>query len=150
MRASRATGRGEDPYVYSTQDYLATLPSFLLYFVAALILSGLFLLIYLFVTPHRELSLIRQGNTAAAASLSGALIGFVLPLASVIQSSLSIIDMLVWGGVALVVQVLVFVVLRLCFPELVRQIEEDHLGPALMLAGFSVAVGILNAACMTY
>ena len=136
--------------MYASQGYLATLPSFLLYFAAALILFGLFLLIYLFVTPHRELSLIRQGNTAAAASLSGALIGFVLPLASVIQSSLSVLDMLVWGGVALVVQVLVFVVLRLGFPELVRQIEEDHLGPALMLAGFSVAVGMLNAACMTY
>jgi putative membrane protein len=136
--------------VYSSQDYLATLPSFLIYFAVALILFGLFLLIYLFVTPHRELALIRQGNVAAAASLSGALIGFVVPLASVIENSLSVVDMLVWGAVALVVQVLVFVVLRLVFPELVRQIEEDHLGPALMLAGFSVTVGMLNAACMTY
>ena len=61
---------------------LAGLPAFLSYFAAAIGLLALFLLTYILITPYREIALIREGNPAAAASLSGAILGFVLPLAS--------------------------------------------------------------------
>ena len=83
---------------------LATLPNFLIYFVASLILTALFLLIYTRVTPYREWALIRAGNNAAAVSLSGAAIGFILPLASAITHSVSWLDMVVWSVVAMIVQ----------------------------------------------
>ena len=63
---------------------IAGLPDFLLYFVVALLLLAAFVAIYVRVTPYREFVLIRGGNIAAAISLTGALIGFVLPLASAI------------------------------------------------------------------
>jgi putative membrane protein len=131
-------------------DYLNTLPAFLAFFAAALALLALFLAVYALVTPHRELRLIRDGNLAAALSTAGALLGFVIPLASVIENSISLIDMTVWGLVAMAVQVLTFLAARLLLPGLVRQIEEGRLAPAVALATLSLAVGMLNAACVTY
>ena len=131
-------------------SYLTTFPAFLAFFAAALALLGLFFVIYIVVTPHREIRLIREGNVAAAISLSGAILGFVIPLASVIENSLSVIDAAVWGCVALVVQILTFLAGRLLLPGLVSQIEAGQLAPAVMFAGLSIAIGVLNAACMTY
>jgi putative membrane protein len=131
-------------------NYLSTLPNFLIFFAIALAFLGLFTAVYVWVTPHKEFALIRAGNTAAAISLSGAVIGFVIPLASVIANSLNVIDTLIWGAVALVVQVLVFVVARLVAPRLPKAIEAGEIAPAWTLAAFAIAVGILNAACMTY
>ena len=79
---------------------LAGLPSFLLYFALGLALFAAFFALYVRVTPYHELELIREGNVAAAISLAGALLGFVLPLASAIVHSVSALDMIVWGIVA--------------------------------------------------
>jgi putative membrane protein len=134
----------------SSGGYLVTLPNFALYFACALALTAGFLVVYTVITPHREWRLIRAGNVAASVSLGGALIGFVIPLASTIAHSVSLIDMLVWGSVAMVVQLLVFGAVRLAKPDLAELIEADRAAAATFLASVSVAVGILNAACMTY
>ena len=63
---------------------LAGLPSFLFYFATAIGLLLLFVAAYIFITPYQEIALIRAGNAAAAAGLGGAILGFVLPLASTI------------------------------------------------------------------
>jgi putative membrane protein len=130
--------------------YLVTLPNFIAYFAASLALTTLVLLIYTWVTPYREWELIRQGNDAAAISLSGAALGFVLPLASVIMNSLDLLDMVVWSAVAMLVQLGTFFVARLIKPQLTRDIAAGRTAPAVSLAGMSVVVGVLNAACMTY
>jgi len=56
--------------------YLVTLPAFLIWFPTSTVLLALFGAIYLSITPWAELALIRAGNTAAAASFSGALLGY--------------------------------------------------------------------------
>lgn len=129
--------------------YLVTLPNFVAYFAASLALTALFLLVYTGVTPYREWELIRQGNDAAAISLAGAALGFVLPLASVIMNSLNLLDMVVWSIVAMIVQLGTFFVARLIKPQLVRDIAAGRTAPAISLAGMSLVVGVLNAACMT-
>lgn len=129
---------------------LAGLPSFLFYFATAIGLLLLFLLAYIFITPYREIALIRAGNAAAAASLSGALLGFVLPLASAIAHSVSLADMTVWGLIALIVQLLVYLAARLLMPDLVRDIPAGKIATGVFLGALSVAIGILNAACMSY
>jgi putative membrane protein len=130
--------------------YLITLPDFAIYFASAVILLAIFITIYTLLTPQHEWTLIRNGNTAASLSLGGALLGFVLPLGSVIVSSLSLVDMLVWGGVALIVQLLVFSVLRLLLPQLPARITNNETAAGSISAAFSVGIGVLNAACMTY
>ena len=127
---------------------LSTFPNFAIYFVSAVVLTALFLLLYTNLTPHREIGLIREGNVAAAITLIGGLIGFVIPLASVIAHSVSLIDLAIWGVIALVIQVAGFMVARLVLPHLPQAIEQGSVSDAIFLAGLSLALGILSAACM--
>jgi putative membrane protein len=129
---------------------IAGFPSFLLYFALALALLGLFVAIYVRVTPYRELALIREGNLAASISLSGAIVGVVLPLASAIAHSVSALDMVAWGVIALVVQLVVYALTGRLVPRFREAIEAGRVAPALLLAAISVSAGILNAASMSY
>jgi putative membrane protein len=129
---------------------LSGLFGFCTYFGAALVFVFLFCLVYCTMTPYNELKLIRQGNTSAAISLGGALLGFVLPLHSAITHSVGFVDMLIWAMIAMLVQVAIFGSVRLFFRSLVRDIENDRTAAATLLAFCSVSIGILNAACMTY
>ena len=129
---------------------LAGLPSFLFYFATAIGLLLLFVAAYIFITPYREITLIRQGNAAAASSLGGAILGFVLPLASAIAHSVGLFDMVVWGLIALIIQLMVYGVARLLLPDLARDIPAGKIATGVFLGALSLAIGILNAACMTY
>lgn len=129
---------------------LAMLPAFLAYFAVAMGLLALFLLVYLNLTPYHEVALIRAGNSAAAVSLSGALLGFALPVANVIAHSDTLIDLMAWGAIAGVIQVLAYLAIRLTLPQLNEDIPAGRIAPAILLAIASLTVGLINAACMTY
>jgi putative membrane protein len=131
-------------------QFLSTLPAFLAYLGSALALTVLFSFLYTLSTPHAEWRLMRQGNLSASLAFGGALIGFVLPLSSVISHSVSLVDMVLWGAIALVVQLLAFFAARLLIPGLPAKIEGDQRGAATIVAVFFVAVGLLNAACMVW
>lgn len=127
---------------------LSTLPSFLAYLALALGILALFLVVYVMVTPYREFALIREGNLAAAVSLSGTLVGFALPVAEVIRNSKDLVDLCVWAAVACLVQVAAYLVARFTLPHLATDIPAGKVAPALFLAALSVGVGLINAACM--
>ncbi|WP_279357440.1 DUF350 domain-containing protein [Methylobacterium indicum] len=129
---------------------IAGLPDFLLYLGTAALLTGLYLAVYTFATAHNELALIRRDVTAASVSLGGSLVGFALPLAVAIYNARSVLDCLVWGLVALVVQVGIYWLVRLVLPDLSRRIEEDRMAAAVLLGAASLAGGVVNAASMTY
>jgi putative membrane protein len=130
--------------------YLATLPYFALYFAVTLVLAAAFLAVYMLTTRYPEWRLIREGNNAAAITLVGAVLGFVLPLAMVISSSVNIVDMVVWGIVAMIVQLAAYLVMRYAKPEFDEAIKSGRTSSAVVMAGLSVSIGILNAACITY
>jgi putative membrane protein len=129
---------------------ISMLPSFLAYFGVAMALVAVFLLVYVNVTPYDEISLIRQGNTAAAISLSGALIGFAMPVANVIAHSDALGDLAAWGAIAGVIQLLTYLVARFALPHLAEDIPAGKISEAIFLAALSLVVGLVNAACMTY
>lgn len=132
-------------------NYLATLPGFLTWFPLCAVLLAGFAAIYIRVTPWAELRLIRAGNVAAALSFSGAILGYSLVVASVMLHAVSRGDLVVWGIVGLVVQVLAFYVARLLLGEdLPRRMEEGQLSSGIMLASTSVSAGTLNAATMAF
>ena len=128
---------------------VAAFPNFLRYVVVGFALAGLFLWIYVLITPWREFALIRAGNSAAAIALVGALLGFCLPLANTIAHSSSLIDVVLWSGVALVVQVIVHVVMRLLLPGLQRAVEANEPAAGIAAGGFATCFGLINAACLT-
>lgn len=132
------------------QYFLGALPHFLGYFCFAVFLFGLFLLIYLWVTPYAEIELIRGGNLAAALNLGGALLGFSLPLASTIAHSVSILDVGMWALVALVLQIGVHFLSRVLIKDMIRLVESGMVSVGATACCLSLGFGILNAACLTY
>ncbi|MCD2322983.1 DUF350 domain-containing protein [Sphingomonas sp. IC-56] len=129
--------------------FVDTLPHFLAYFAAAVALAVAFLAVYVLITPHREFALIGQGNTAAAVQVTGTFLGFAVPVAMVIGHSVSIPDMLMWGAVAAVVQLLVFfVIARLMFRSISQKIVEDCMASGVFVGGMGLGFGVLQAACM--
>ena len=129
--------------------FLTNLSEFLFFFVAAAALTLIFVLLYTRVTRHNELSLIKKNSTAAALAFSGSLIGFALPLASTMINSVTVVEMVLWGLVALIVQVLVYLVIRLPMPRISERIEADEVAAGIWLGSCSIVAGILNAAAMT-
>src|ERR1044072_3799069 len=101
---------------------LSTFPNFAAYFAVGAALTALFVALYANMTPHREIALIRAGNVAAAIALSSALVGFMLPLASVVAHSAGIIDLAVWGTVALAVELRGGMVTRVVVAGLARRV----------------------------
>ena len=129
--------------------FLASLSEFLIFFVVAAVLTILFVVIYTRVTRHDELALIKKNSTAAAIAFSGSLIGFALPLASTMINSVTVVEMALWGLVALIVQVLVYLLIRLPMPRVSERIEADEVAAGIWLGACSMVAGILNAASMT-
>lgn len=130
------------------RESLGGFPAFIVYFIIAAVLLVVFMFIYLRITPYREISLIKEGNTAAAASLSGAIIGFTLPLAHAVAQSGNLVDMLIWALIALVVQLASYLIVRALIPALVHGIAEGKVAQGVFLGAVAIAAGILNAACM--
>ena len=129
---------------------LSTLPAFLAYLGTAIALLAVFAALYTAVTPHAEWKLLREGNVSAATAFGGALLGFTVPLASAIAHSVSLLDMLVWGLVALAVQLLAFFAAWAVVRRLPSRIESDDRATALFAAVLFLCAGLLNAACMTW
>ncbi len=130
-------------------DFLASLSEFFIFFGVAVALTLLFVVIYTRVTRHDELALIKKNSTAAAVAFSGSLIGFALPLASTMISSVTVVEMVLWGVIALIVQVLVYLLIRLPMPRISERIEADEVAAGIWLGATSMVAGILNAASMT-
>lgn len=129
---------------------LAGFDDFLIYFGLGIAFVGAFLFVYTRITPYDEFKLIRSGNVAASISLSGAVIGFTLPLASAVIHSVHPWDMMLWSAIALVVQLMVYAIVRVTMLNVSRRIPEGEVSAGVFLGAVSLAAGILNAACMTY
>ena len=130
-------------------NMLNELPWFIAYMATAVALTLFYVVVYIRVTPHPEIKLIRENNLAASLAFAGSLIGFCLPLASAISNSLSLVDCAVWGVVALVVQIVVFYLVCLPIPKISERIEKGEIASGLWLGVSSLAGGILNAASMS-
>jgi putative membrane protein len=129
---------------------LAGLPAFLVYFCTAIIAVVAYLFVYTRITPHNEFELIRNNNAAAAIALGLSLLGFSLPLISAIAHSANVWDCMIWSLIALIVQIVVFFIVRIPVPNLPQRIADGELAPAIWLGLSSLAFGAINAACMIY
>ena len=109
-----------------------------------------YLFVYTRITPHDEFKLIRDNDPAAAIALGLSLLGFTLPLVSAIAHSANIFDCMIWALVALIVQVVVYFVIKIPVPNLSAKIAAGELAPAIWLGLSSLAAGALNAASMIY
>jgi putative membrane protein len=128
------------------------LGNFAMYFAISIVLLFVFKIIYASVTPHDEWKLVKEDkNVAAAVGFGGAMIGFSIALAGAATNSLSLVDFVIWGIVAMIAQSFAFALLRFTFmPKIAERINQNEVSAGTMLAAMSISVGLLNAACMTY
>jgi putative membrane protein len=124
------------------------LPMLLLQFllVLALLIAGI--LVYMVVTPFRERELLRNGNTAAATVLGGALVAIAIPLAALLATTGALLDILVWGVVAVLLQLLTVVIVSHLLRGMRGMIEAGQVAAAIPLVAAQLSIGLLNAAAM--
>ena len=125
------------------------LPFLISHFVTSVIVFLIGVIIYLFITPMKEIALIRKKNTAAAISFSGALIGLALPLASSLSASGSIYEIIVWGLVAIVIQLFCFKTVDILINDLPKRIENGELSSSILLFSIKISVALLNSAAIS-
>jgi len=130
--------------------YVSGLPAFLAYFGTGAALIIAFALLYSLVTPHREFSLVRDGNVAAATAWLGAMVGFSLPLASAAANSVSIVDFIIWAAIGGIVQLAAFGIAAAAQKGLSARITAGETAAGLWAGGVARLTGLLTAACMTY
>ena len=124
------------------------LPIFMLHGGTAILMLIVGAFIYSKITPWNELDLIMEGNTAAAVSFSGAILGIAIPLAAALSSSISIWEIVVWGSVAIILQITVFLILDLVLPNLSEQIKANKIAAGIFIASNKIALALLNAAAV--
>lgn len=125
-----------------------SLPAFAGFFATAVVLLVAFVLLYDLITPYSEFTLIRDGNTAAAITLGGAILGFALPIAVSVAVSHNLYAMIGWAVIAGAIQLLAYVAARLALPRINEAIPQGKIAAGIFLASLSIGVGILNAGCI--
>lgn len=131
------------------QSFLAGAPVLLLHAGVTLAMAVVAVTIYVWITPQAEFALIRQGNVAAAVSLSGAILGIGLPLAFCMAASFTVWDIVIWGTLTVVLQLAAFKAADLLLKGLPRRIEAGEIGPALVLTAIKLTVAAVNAAAVS-
>jgi putative membrane protein len=121
-------------------------PDFLLMTGTAGILLVLASTIYILLTPWKELALVRGGNGAAGLALSGAIAGLAIPIASCLASSLTLVDLLLWGTVALLLQLLTYRIIDMILRDIPTRIQNDEAGAAIVLIAAKLSAAMLLAA----
>lgn len=104
--------------------------------------------LYVLLTPHKEITLIREGNSAAAISLGGVMLGLSIPLAMSLHASNSLIEIGIWGASTVAVQLLVFRVVDLVLRGLPQRIQEGEISAAALLVGAKLATALILAAAV--
>lgn len=122
------------------------LPDFLLYTGVAGLLLIAAAAIYVKLTPWRELALVKDQNGAAGLALAGAIVGLAIPISACLAMSVSIWGLLIWGIVALLLQLIAYRITDMLLRDLPRRIEQDQAGPAIVLIGAKLASSMLLAA----
>ena len=130
-------------------SFLAGFPVFITHFALTAVLLFVGSIVYHAVTPHHEMRLIREGNVAAAISLGGMVLGLALPLAVSLANSITLFDILIWGIVALVIQLLIYFAIDLLLRGLSERIEDGQIAAAILLATVKISIAAINAAALS-
>jgi putative membrane protein len=107
------------------------------------------LLIHTLVTPYRELKLVREDhNPAAGLALAGSIVSMAVPLSFAMASSLNWADIVIWGVITILVQLIAIRLVDLLLPDMSRRIKNNEIAAASVLVGMRLAFGFILAAAV--
>jgi putative membrane protein len=124
------------------------LPFLISHFFVSILLLFIGTIIYIFITPMKEMKLIREGNTAASISFSGAIIGIAMPLASSLKASSSMTEIIIWGIVAIIIQLICFKIVDFLISDLPVRIEKGEMSSSILLFTIKISVATINSAAI--
>ncbi|EEL12303.1 hypothetical protein bcere0015_14490 [Bacillus cereus BDRD-Cer4] len=103
-------------------------------------------------TKVKEFKLMAQGNKAVSYVLGGRLLGLAVVLYSTAANSISLLDMISWGAVGILAQIIVFYLSEWLTPRfnINKSLEEDNQAVGIFLMFLSISIGIVIAGCITY
>lgn len=136
--------------------------NFLVYLGVTLPLLGFGIIVFIFTTPYNEFAIMQEGGRtddpracaaakAVAYDLGGKILGLCLVLASAIYHAVNVYDLLLWGVLGTIFQVVVFYLFELITPfKVVREIPAGNTAVGLFSSRLSLAAGLLMAALISY
>ena len=132
------------------QSFLSGFPYLMVHSATTFLIIVIGVRLYMLVTPHDEMALVRAGNSAAALSFAGTIFGIALPLAFVLAFSVSVIDIVLWGIVTLVLQLVAFFIVdRLMLKNIPERIERGDMAAAILLVAVKLTTAFVNAAAVS-
>jgi putative membrane protein len=126
-------------------SFVAGFPDFIIQLGVALGLFVASLFIYTVMTPHKELALIRAGNPSASLAYGGVIVGLAIPLGSCLAHSFGLFDLLIWGVVTLLIQLLAFRFADIFLRGLPRRIAEGDVAAAVFLMSIKIGLALIMA-----
>lgn len=120
-------------------------PNLILYLAVVTVIFVVGLFVYVKLTPHKEIQLIRDNNLAAAISFGGVIVGLALPLAACLVHKVSIVDVAVWGAVSLLLQLFLFRITDIILTGMPERIAEGEVPAATVLVAFKFAGSLVLA-----
>jgi putative membrane protein len=130
------------------QSFVKGFPQFLIHGGVTLGLLVAGCVVHVLLTPMKEMRLIRAGNVSAGVSVGAVIVGLAVPMSACLATAATVYDILIWGVVAILLQLLAFRVADLLLHDLPKRIERDEIGAALVLAGVKVAAAMVMAAAL--
>ena len=104
--------------------------------------------LYLILSRFRAITGIREGNSAAAVSFGGVILGLAIPLAMSLNASTSLIEIGVWGAATIAVQLLAFWLIDMLLAGLPQRIAEGEVAAAVLLVAAKLSVAVILAAAV--
>ena len=130
------------------QAFATGFPVTLLHAAVTVLMLAAGVTVYVLMTPYKELALVRAGNTAAALSLGGVLVGLAIPLGVSLAASTSILEIVVWGLATIAVQLFVFRAADLMLRGLPARIIAGEAAAATLLVAAKIATALILAAAV--
>ena len=123
--------------------FVSGFPDFIVQLAAALGLFVASLIIYVLMTPHKELDLIRAGNPSASLAFGGVIVGLAIPLGSCLAHAFGLWDLVIWGVVTLLIQLLAFRFADMFLRGLPRRIAEGDVAAAVFLMSVKIGLALI-------
>jgi putative membrane protein len=131
------------------QAFAAGFPVTLLHAAVSVAMLFVATAVYILLTPHKEITLVREGNAAAAVSLAGVMVGLAIPLATSLKASTTLVEVALWGAATVVLQLLIFRLVDLVLRGLPQRIQAGEMAAAAMLVGAKLASALIIAASVS-
>jgi putative membrane protein len=137
--------------------------NFLMYVGVSLPLLVIGIFVFAKTTPYNDFKIMFDGDEledktkvaaakAVAFDLGGKMIGLSMVMASAVYHAVNLVDLAIWGGIAMVSLIIIYYIFELLTPgiSIRKEIPNGNMGVGIFSFSLSIASGILMAALISY